>query len=112
MRPVLLLAAALTLPVGAQAAAPRLILVDESPVEVAGTGFHHGEKVTVRVSASSGSTFARTVVASSSGRIDVRFSQRSLAPCDAVALSAVGSAGSHVTRKIPIPPACGIVLDP
>ena len=112
MRIALILTLALALPTCAEAAVPQLRLVGERPVHVTGTGFHGAEQVTVRVSLSSGATFARTAVATRSGRIAIRFLGHTMSPCDGYSLTAVGDAGSRVTKKIAVPPSCGVVVPP
>lgn len=89
-----------------------LALVSKTPITVAGRSFASRERVTVRVSLD-GRTIARAVVATAAGRFAVRFPKTSADECTRVVATAVGSAGSRAaTRKIEIPPACGIAPQP
>jgi hypothetical protein len=89
---IALLVSALAVPAAAHAA--RLRLVGSAPLTVRGTGFHHGERVRVRLRRFNGRTVVRRVTASSSGAFRLAFPTVSL-PCGSWAASAVGSLGSH-----------------
>jgi hypothetical protein len=89
----------------------KLVLVDASPVVVAGRGFAPAERVTLRTTLE-GRRIAKRVTANRTGRFIVRFAATS-AECDPFTVSAVGRAGSRATlRRIQIPPPCGIVITP
>ena len=65
--------------------------VQSRPLEVKGTGFQPGEKVTL--SAKGLQNAHATATADNSGEFDATF--RGLKNCDSVTVTAVGSKGSH-----------------
>ncbi len=100
---------------GSADAAPRkatLTIVDPSPVTVAGHGFRRGERVTVRL-VGGGVVHRKVVVANRFGRLTARWADAVLPECSPYSVTATGARGSQATlRKIQIPPACGIVIQP
>lgn len=88
-----------------------LALVKENPVVVVGRGFLRGERVTLRT-AINGQRFTRTVTANRYGRFTRQVADVD-AECWPFTISASGMRGSHaVTRKINIPPPCGVPIQP
>ena len=87
---------------------PTLVLVADAPISFAGRGFAPRERVTVRLSWN-GVALKRQVVATGLGTFRVRFAGASRTECEPAVGVATGSAGSRASsRKIRIPPACGI----
>ena len=95
----------------ATASAPQVRLADDSPVRVIGWGFAHGARVDVKVAESNGAAYGRIVRATTTGRIDVRFSTQSIDSCDGYTITAT-SRSVQARKHIEIPPACGIVVTP
>ena len=108
----LLPVALLAVPAGAARAKATLAVVDESPVTVIGRGFLAKERVTLRTSVA-GHLHRKVVTANRLGRFTAQFDGVEAAQCSPYAVSAVGARGSRATtRKIAIPPACGIPIQP
>jgi hypothetical protein len=90
----------------ASASKPRVSLVDETPLVVAGRGFKARERVRVVASTARG-RYRKTVSVSRQGRFSVRFASVE-ASCGLLFVSAVGDEGSRATwRRQGIPPPCG-----
>ena len=107
----LLAAALLVLPADAARPKASLAVVDDSPVTVSGRGFLARERVTLRTSVA-GRLHVEVVTANRLGRFTAQFDGVD-AQCSPYAVSAVGARGSRATtRKIAIPPACGIPIQP
>ena len=107
----LLAAALLALPAGAAGTKTSLAVVDESPVTVLGRGFVARERVTLRTSIA-GRLHRKVVTANRLGRFTAQFDGVDV-QCSPYVVSAVGARGSRATtRKIAIPPACGIPIQP
>jgi hypothetical protein len=100
---------------GSADAAPRkatLSIVDPSPLTVVGHGFLRGERVTVSF-VGAGAVRRKVAVANRFGRLTARWADAVLPECSPYSVTATGARGSHATqRKIQIPPACGIVIQP
>ncbi len=80
-------------------AAPRLRLLDRSPVRVAGSGFAPGELVRVRARAGEARR-SRRVQANSRGRFRASFPALSQDPCNqSLSVTATGSAGHRASLK-------------
>jgi hypothetical protein len=107
---LLLLATALS-SAGSAKAKPTIVLVDASPVVVAGRGFVRAERVTLRA-AVNGRHITRRVVANRVGRFTVSLAATNAA-CNPFTISAVGRAGSRaMLRRINIPAPCGPPITP
>ena len=105
---LVLAAAAVGFSPEAAARRPALVLVADAPISFAGRGFAPRERVTVRL-AWNGAALRRQVVATPLGTFRVRFTESVLPDCESVVGVATGSAGSRASsRKIQIPPPCGI----
>lgn len=78
----------------ASAATTRVWLVSESPLRVAGSGFAPGEQVAVTVAAGRKAIARRTVLASATGRLTVRWRLSNPGGCHSTSIVARGSAGS------------------
>jgi hypothetical protein len=94
--------AALALLVGSaqgHSGAPKLRLVDASPLRIVGSGFSSGERVRVRARAG-GAKRTRHVRANADGRFRVRFARLAQDPCsESMSATAVGSDGHRATLK-------------
>jgi hypothetical protein len=85
---------------------PRISLVDETPLVLAGRGFKARERVRVVASAERGQ-YRKTVSVSRQGRFTVRFASVD-ASCGMLFVRAVGGEGSRASWRRPgIPPPCG-----
>lgn len=90
----------------ADAGKPRVSLVDDAPLVVAGRGFRARERVRVVASAARGH-YRKMVSVSRQGRFTVRFASVE-ASCGPLHIRAVGTEGSRATWRRPgIPPPCG-----
>jgi hypothetical protein len=90
---------------------PALSVLSYSPVVVGARGFRRLERVTLRLVVAE-SRYVRKIRAGRAGRFAVRFEQVS-AECKPFVVTAVGAAGSRATtRRLAIPPPCGMVLQP
>ena len=95
-----LLAAVVATPVADAAVAPRLALVDRSPLVVRGSGFRPSERVVVTALTASGPRRV-TVRATPAGRFSATL-RLANQPCGrAFFVRAVGGAGSVATVRIP-----------
>lgn len=106
------LAAALTVggtSAAAGAPAPRLRVLDLTPVTVHGLGFRPGERV--RVVLASDGRQTRTLRAGNSGSFVIRFGTLYAQLCTAFHLQATGSSGSVAVVARKRPPSC-VALDP
>ncbi len=93
------------------AAAPRLRVVDASPVRLAGSGFAPGERVRVRARAGL-TRRTRHVRAGSNGRFRVRFAHLAQDPCsESLRATATGSDGHRATVRR-APRLCPPAMDP
>jgi hypothetical protein len=107
----LLLGAALVISAAGSTRRGTLAVVARNPVVVTGRGFLPRERVTLRTSLG-GHVYRKTVVASRIGRFTTRFADAN-AECSPFAVSATGARGTRATtRKIAIPPPCGMVITP
>jgi hypothetical protein len=89
-----------------------LVLLSRDPITVAGRNFASRERVTVRVSLEE-RTLAKSVRASAAGRFTIRFAEASASECAPVVATATGRSGSKAsTRKVDIPPPCGMTPQP
>lgn len=92
---------------------PAIVLVSDGPVALRGRGFASRERLTVRVSISR-RVYTKRLRATALGTFTVRFADAAITECDPFSVSVTGSAGSRagLSRKIQIPPACGIAPQP
>jgi autotransporter translocation and assembly factor TamB len=107
---LLLAVSAVAAAAGQQAAQIRL--TGTSPIQVSGSGFAAGDRITVRVSQPTHPVLSKAVVATAGGRFVVRFPTHSLDECNAYSITATGASGTRATRRILIPPPCGIDPSP
>jgi hypothetical protein len=100
---VALLVAAVVLATTAAAVAgtrhPRVRLSDRAPATVAGAYFRPAERVTVTVS-TGGLVLRKTVAAGTTGSFTARWRRALPETCSALAVTAVGSAGSRAVYKV------------
>jgi hypothetical protein len=100
---------------GATGTTPRkatIAVVDPDPVAIAGRGFFARERVTVKVTRE-GAVYRKVVTASRLGRLSAEWATLELPECSPYTVTATGARGSTASvRRILIPPACGIVLQP
>ena len=100
---------------GATGTTPRkatIAVVDPDPLAITGRGFRAGERVTFRVS-SEGTLSRKVVTANRLGRLSAQWATLELSECSPYTVTATGARGSTASvRRIRIPPACGIVLQP
>ena len=100
---------------GATGASPRkatIAVVDPDPLAIAGRGFFARERVTFRVSRE-GAVYRKVVVANRLGRLSAQWATLELPECSPYTVTATGARGSSaMVRRIQIPPACGMVLQP
>lgn len=88
-----------------------LALVGDNPLAVSGRGFVGRERVTLRTAAQ-GRKLVKVVSADQSGRFRARVASADTA-CWPFVISAEGARGSRaVLRRIKIPPACGVPIQP
>lgn len=92
---------------------PVVVLVSDDPVSLRGRNFAAREQLIVRVSLG-GRSYAKRLRATALGTFSARFTGVAATECDPIAVSVTGGGGSRVglTRKIQIPPACGIAPQP
>lgn len=82
-----------------RAAAPKLRMLDASPLRLAGSGFSPGERVRVRARTGLAKR-SRRVRADSDGRFRVRFARLAQDPCSgSLAATATGSDGHRASLK-------------
>jgi hypothetical protein len=115
MRPVLVAAAFLASSAVTAVAAQQVAqirLTGSSPIQVAGSGFAASDRVTVRVSQPGGAMFSKAVLATAGGRFVARFPNRRLDTCQGYTITATGTSGRRATRRVLIPPPCGIEIGP
>lgn len=107
--------AAASTALGSSEVAPRkaaLAIVEPSPMTIAGHGFRRGERVAVRV-VGDGAIHRKVVIANRFGRFTARWTGAVVSECSPYVVTATGTRGSRaVLRRIVIPPACGIVVQP
>ena len=100
---------------GATGTTPRraaIAVVDPDPLAIAGRGFFARERVTLRVTRE-GAVFRKVVTANRLGRLSAEWATLELPECTPYTVTATGARGSTASvRRIRIPPACGIVLQP
>ena len=77
---------------------PRVWLVDETPVTIAGTGFQARERVTVRLGLP-GKLWKKSVVAGPRGGFTMRFPLARLPRCKIWSVHATGAQGSVATQR-------------
>jgi hypothetical protein len=86
-------------------------LVSAAPIVIRGSGFQSHERVAVTVRSGATRLLLR-VSSTSNGAFTARFVRRlRVAPCEGIAVSAVGALGDKAAWKSP-PPACGTELAP
>ena len=92
---------------------PVVVLVSDDPVSLRGRNFAARELLTIRVSVT-GRTYSKRLRASSLGTFKARFESALASECSPLGISVTGAAGSRAvfSRKIQIPPACGISPQP
>ena len=92
---------------------PVVVLVSDGPVALRGRGFAARERLTVRVSVAN-RVYTMRVRATALGTFTARFTEAAANECEPLAVSVTGTAGSRaaLTRKIQIPPACGVAPQP
>ena len=100
---------------GATGTTPRkatIAVVDPDPLAIAGRGFFARERVTLRVTRE-GAVYRKVVTANRLGRLSAEWATLELPECTPYTVTATGARGSTASvRRIRIPPACGIVLQP
>jgi hypothetical protein len=100
---------------GATGTTPRkatIAVLDPDPLAIAGRGFFARERVTFRVTRE-GAVSRKVVTANRLGRLTAEWASLELPECAPYTVIATGARGSTATvRRIRIPPACGIVLQP
>ena len=100
---------------GASGATPRkatITVVDSDPLAITGRGFRAGERVTFKVTRG-GAVYRKVVVANRVGRLSAEWATLELPECSPYTVTATGARGSSaMVRRIHIPPACGMVLQP
>ena len=100
---------------GATGATPRkatIAVVDPDPLAISGRGFHAGERVSFRVTMK-GVVYRKVVTATRYGRLSAQWATLELPECSPYTVTATGARGSSaMVRRIQIPPACGMVLQP
>lgn len=100
---------------GAAGTTPRkatIAVVDPDPLAIAGRGFFARERVTLRVTRE-GAVYRKVVTANRLGRLSAEWATLELPECSPYTVTATGARGSTASvRRIRIPPACGIVLQP
>jgi len=92
-----------------------LTVAGPGPVTVTGMRFLPRERVTVLLSVTGQDRLSRSVVASRTGRIVVRFTGQTAPDCGGYVMSAraIGARGSTAAvRRLEIPPPCGIAPQP
>ena len=92
---------------------PVVVLLSDSPVALRGRGFAARERLTVRVTIAN-RIYTKRLRATALGTFTARFTEAAATECDPLGVSVTGAAGSRavLTRKIQIPPACGIAPQP
>lgn len=99
----------------APGATPRkttITVVDTDPLAINGRGFRAGERVTFKVS-QGGAVYRKVVTANRLGRLSAEWATLELPDCSPYTVTATGARGSTaMVRRIQIPPACGMVLQP
>lgn len=106
----LLVAATLVISASAAKRHATVAVVDDSPVTVVGRGFARGERVVLRTSVN-GPVLRKTVIASRTGTFRAQLDVD--AQCSPFVVTAAGARGSAAsTRRIRIPEACGMVIQP
>jgi hypothetical protein len=105
---------ALVLVISASATAQRgsiSLSASEAGVSVAGRGFQPSERVVLKAKIDT-RTVKRTIRAGTTGRFTTRLDSAD-ATCSPVSVTATGSRGTTAaTRRVRIPEACGMVVQP
>lgn len=100
MRALPLLAIALVLASSASAAAPRVWLVHDHPITVAGRGFAPAERVRITV-AYGKERYVLAARTTATGAFVARSAASTKANCASLTLTAVGSTGDRAVFKVP-----------
>lgn len=99
----------------ATGATPRkatITVADSDPLAITGRGFRAGERVTFKVT-QGGAVSRKVVTANRLGRVSAEWATLELPECSPYTVTATGARGSTaMLRRIQIPPACGMVLQP
>jgi hypothetical protein len=109
---VLLVAGSLVAAAPAAKRHPRLTVVDQRPLVVRGVGFLPRERVTLEATAGDQQA-AKIVRATATGVFTARFDAITDASCSPFTVTAAGARGTTAaSRRLRIPEACGIVIQP
>jgi hypothetical protein len=100
MRALLLLAIVLSLAASSAAAAPRVWLVRDHPIKVAGRGFVPSERVRVTV-AYGRERYLLLARTTATGTFVARSTSSTKASCASLTVTAVGAAGDRAVYKVP-----------